>query len=159
MMEIKDFKQARKALAKLAGLKIYLKEVENDLAQEIKTCTDKAERRNRNLAEVCKALEVDLEQFAAAHKEEICEGGKRSWESPEGTLGWRASESLQPKEGFSMEMVLAALKKREHFAAIKTEESVIKGALKNWKDKDLNRVGLEIVQTEKFFIKIRETNL
>lgn len=153
--EIKDFKQAEKALARLAQLEGYVAEVDAASKQELAEMQAKREKTLTKQLAAIKELRAALEIFAVSKQAEICQNGKKSWETSCGSLGWNASTSLELLDDFTAEKVIAALRRAKKIDAIKVDEKLIKGALKNLDDKELKKLGLHNVARENFFIKTK----
>ena len=155
VMEIKDFKAAEKAMARLAQLEGYVAEVDAASKQELTAMQAKREKTlSKQLATIFE-LRAALEAFAHAKQADICRDGKKSWETSFGGMGWKASTSLEPMDGYTQDQVLAALRKAKKLDAIKVDENIVKGALKNLDEKELKKYGLHNVSKENFFIKTK----
>lgn len=150
---------AEKTIGELSRVTSLKAEVEARLEQEITNVRAKYAEQLLELAEEEKEHSAALQLYAETNPELF--DPKKSYDLVHGSIGFRTSNpAVKQLTGFT---VAASLELAKEFAPewIRTKEEINKELIIQERDKGdaaavLKRIGLKVVQEEKFFIELKE---
>ncbi len=147
-----DRAAAERALSELGGLYGRVKDREAALKAAVAALAKGFDEETAPLRRRIEALYEGLGHYAAEHRDELTEGGTRqSAVFPSGTMGWRKTPlSVKLK---NVKRVLAALKALGLDRFIRIKEEVNKEAMLEELDVAAEVPGVELEQSEVFFVK------
>lgn len=95
-----------------------------------------------------------IAEYAEAHKDEVCDGRRRSWKGHHGTVGWRTTGVRVEFENDEND-TLNRLRARGHDDCIIVREKVDKNALKGLPASEVARCGVTLSQDEQLYVKTK----
>ncbi len=150
---------ADNALAEIARLQRDLERIETTLNKSIDKAKATAEELAAPIRARLGALDNGLLAFGEYHKEQVCQGKRRSVDLRFGSLGFHKSTDLKPMPKMTWAKVLELLKSSNREAAIRTKEEVNKEVLNTFPDDELAEVGARRVPKDAFWYEVKQEQL
>lgn len=155
---VEDRAQAECALAEMAAIDRKIASHEIEMQEAIDHAKAKASQACAPLVARRKELADAIAVYAKLNRAGLF-GKAKSLDLGFGVIGFRASTKITQMRGITVEMTLEKLHQYNLADGIRVKEEINKDAALGWPDERLELVGLKRLQSDAFYIEIRQDNV
>ncbi|MDL2288290.1 host-nuclease inhibitor Gam family protein [Oscillospiraceae bacterium OttesenSCG-928-F05] len=149
---LKTWADVNEALREIARCELELQDIEASMNKQIAGIKAVAQSEAKPAQARIAALGKDIKAFVEDHPDDL--GKKKTKELPFGKTGFRLSSKIVlPRGQEKVKAVIKALRIRGMTDCIKTEESVLKDALKRYSEDKIVEVGAALKKENTFWFE------